>query len=152
MDSRMSKRLVVLCACVSLGILGGCPFAVVFPKALQTTSQNFEIDGGKLKITVAFSGAVDMSSLVAGTNVILVTEKDANASINITSGTTTADIVITSVADYGDLLTFDPDGFFSLKLLGSGTSPIKNTSAESLDGDGNGAAGGDYETTFVLIG
>jgi hypothetical protein len=144
--------LLVVCAGLSLGVMGGCPFQVAFPTALQTTSQDYQISGDKIQINVAFTKAVDMSSLVAGTNVILVTETDTNADINITAGATTADIVITSVADYGDLLIFDTDGFFTLRLLGSGTSPIMSTGGETLDGDGDGVAGGDYETGFVLIG
>jgi hypothetical protein len=135
-----------------LCITGGCPFQVISPTALQTTSQDYQIVGDKIQITVVFSDAVDMSSLVAGTNVILVTEQDANADITIAAGTTVADIVITSVDDYDDLLIFDSDGFFSLQLLGSGTSPIMSTGGRTLDGDGDGTGGGDYETGFVLIG
>jgi hypothetical protein len=132
--------------------MGGCPFQVVFPTALQTTSQDFQLTGDKIVITVVFSKAVDLSSLVAGTNVILVTEVDTNANITIAAGTTTADIVITSVDDYGDLLDFNPDGFFSLRLLGSGTSPIMSSDGDTLDGDGDGTDGGDYLTGFVVIG
>lgn len=152
MLNRKSRIMLAVCTGLALCVMGGCPFQVVFPTALQTTSQDFTISGGKLQINVAFSSAVDMSSLVAGTNVILATEKDANASITIAAGTTAADIVITSVDDTGDLLNFDPDGFFTLRLLGSGTTPIKSTGGDTLDGDGDGTAGGDYETTFVLIG
>ncbi len=152
MTKRTNSILVLACAALALTALGGCPFQVVFPTAMQTTSQDFQLVGGKIQINVAFSGTVSMSSLVAGTNVILVTENDANANITIAAGATAADIVITSVDDAGDLLNYDPDGFFSLRLLGSGTSPITNTSGEALDGDGNGSAGGNYETGFVIIG
>jgi hypothetical protein len=152
MASRTRKSLLAFCAGISAIMMAGCTFQVLFPVAMQTSSQDFEIDGSKIKIRVTFTRAVDMSSLVAGTNVILVTEQDANADINITSGSTAADIVITSVADNGDLLTFDPDGFFTLRLVGSGASPIQSSDGEALDGDSDGSAGGDYETTFVLIG
>lgn len=148
----MSKRLLLLCAGVAIVVMGGCPFQVIYPQALQTTSQDFEIDGTKIKITVTFSGAVDMNSLVARTNVILVTEKDTNADVTIAPGSVAASIIITSVDDIGDLLTFDSDGFFSLRLLGSGASPIRSSDGETLDGDGNGTAGGNYETGFVILG
>ncbi|MFQ5806043.1 MAG: hypothetical protein ACE5I3_06305 [Phycisphaerae bacterium] len=152
MPNLTSKALLVTCATLALCVMAGCPFRVIFPTAMQTTSQDYEIDNSKIKITVVFNKAVDMSSLVAGTNVILVTEKDANADINITAGTTPADVVITSVDDYGDLLTFDPDGFFTLRLRGSGANPIESSDGDILDGDGDGAAGGDYQTSFALIG
>ncbi len=152
MLNRTSRMLLVVCAGLSLCVMGGCPFQVAFPTALQTSSQDYQISGGKIQINVAFTDAVDMSSLVAGTNVILVTEQDANADITIAAGATAVDIVITSVADNGDLLIFDPDGFFTLRLLGSGASPIMSTAGETLDGDGDGLDGGNYETRFVLIG
>lgn len=154
MSRKVSRSLIGLCAGVVLLLIGGCPytFTVLYPTAMQTTSQDFQLDNGKIVIRVTFSKPVDMSSLIAGTNVILVTETDPNANITITAGTTAADILITTVDDASDLLNFDPDGFFTLRLLGSGANPIKSSTGEVLDGDGDGTAGGNYETTFVLIG
>ncbi len=150
--SRNPKVAAILCSAIALCVLGGCPFVVVYPAAMQTTSQDFELDNGRIRITVVFSKAVDMSSLIAGTNVILDAEKDHNANLTITAGSDSRTIVITTVDTTGDLLTFDPDGFFTLMLLGSGDNPIRSTDGDILDGDGDGTAGGDYETTFVLIG
>ena len=135
----------------------GCPgefgFVVTLPVANQVDSQDFEIlADGRLRIRVWFTEAVDMDSLVAGTNVILDTEDVTNADITIAPGATAWSIVITSVDEAGDLLTYDPDGFFTLNLLGSGDNPILNTEGSALDGDYDGTPGGDYETGFVLIG
>ena len=52
---------------------------VVSPKANQTTSQEFAIDGGFIKLTVIFNKEVDSGTVVVGKTFILVTEKDLNA-------------------------------------------------------------------------
>lgn len=150
MLSRTSRMLLALCAVGSLSIMGGCSFLVLFPLPLQTSSEDFEVSDDKLKITVTFSDEVNLDSLLPRINVILVTELDANADITIAPGTTAFDIVITSVDDYDDLLTLDPDGVFTLRLLGSDPHSVTNTAGEILDGDADGYAGGNYETTFVL--
>jgi hypothetical protein len=152
MTSAPSKRLLALGVGLALAAVSGCPFVVVFPEALQTSSQDFDLVDNKVEIRVAFNRAVDMSSLIAGTNVILEMETDANADITIDPGETTRDIVITSVDDAGDLCVYNPDCFFTLHLRGSGANPIRDADGEALDGDRDGSAGGDYETTFVIIG
>lgn len=131
----------------------GCVFTVTFPAAMQTTSQDFSIDAGNhLVISVKFSEDVDMSTLVPQTNVILVTEKIANAPITIAAGNSADEIIITSVDVVGDLLIFDADGFFSLQIGSVGGDTIRSTSGAVLDGDADGLPGGDYTTQFVLLG
>ncbi len=154
MSRRTHRGLWAVGAGLATCLLGGCPttFQVTFPTALQTTSQDFDLANGKIRIRVVFNKAVDMSSLDPGNNVILVAETTNNADITITAGSTGADIIITTVDDASSLLTYDPDGFFSLKLLGSGSNPIKSADGDVLDGDEDGTAGGDYETGFVVIG
>jgi hypothetical protein len=135
--------------------MAGCPFQVVSPQAMQTTSHEWQLVDGKIRITVTFNRNVDRSSLVEQTNVILVTERDLNASISIdppVGSPPTNQITITSDDDASDLLIYDMDGFFSLRLLGSGSNPIRSIEGDILDGDGNGTAGGDYETGFVHVG
>ena len=150
-----NRMWIVLCAGISLCLMVGCPFQVVSPQAMQTTSQDWELAGEKIRITVTFNKDVDRSSLVERTNVILVTERDLNASITIdppVGSLPTNQITITSVHDASDLLIYDTDGFFSLRLLGSGANPIRSMEGDILDGDGNGTAGGEYETGFVHVG
>lgn len=139
----------VLAVMTTLGCNG--TFKVTFPAAGQTSSQDFSVPGDKLEIRVRFSESVDFSSLVARQNVILETELDSNADITISS-VNSSEIRITSVLDAGDLLEFDADGFFSLRLVGDGASPVQSAGGEALDGDANGSAGGVYTTQFVLIG
>lgn len=153
MSKTMRSYWTKVCVGIALVATAGCTFTVTFPAAMQTTSQDFAINGSdQLVITVRFSADVNMNSLSAGVNVILDTELDNNAAITITPGATGNEIIITSVDVYGDLLEFNPDGFFTLYLHGSGANPIRDTEGNALDGDADGTAGGTYETTFVLIG
>ncbi len=154
MSRRIHRGLWAVGVGLSACVLGGCPttFQVTFPTALQTTSQDFDLANGKIRIRVVFNKPVDMSTLDAGNNVILVAETTNNADITITAGSTGTDIIITTVDDASDLLVYDPDGFFSLELLGTGDNPIKSTDGDVLDGDGDGTAGGDYQTGFAVIG
>ncbi|MFA5974437.1 MAG: hypothetical protein WC780_18955 [Lentimicrobiaceae bacterium] len=126
---------------------------VVSPKANQTSSQEFALDGGHIKITVTFNKDVDPSTVVVGKTFILQTEKDPNAtgSLNWPNGKT---VIFLTTKTTSDLLDYNPDGSFSLKLIGSdtGNGAIKDKGGKHLDGDSDGADGGDYKTSFVNIG
>jgi hypothetical protein len=154
MSRGVSNAKLLVCALLSAGLMGAaCPFQVYWPAGRQAYSQDFSIDQeGRIRINVVFTDAVDMSSVIAGTNVILETENDANADTTVYPGDVQFYFMIVSTDDYHDLLTFDPDGFFTLHLLGSGTSPIISADGEALDGDKDFEPGGDYETTFLLLG
>lgn len=130
----------------------GCPPAL-FQVTYPVNSQNYTINASnQLVITVQFTEPVRMSSLLAGTSVILVTEKKPVAPITIAAGASADEIVITTVDAYGDLLTFDPDGFFSLTLKGTGDNRVRSRAGAVLDGDADGAAGGDFVFQFTLLG
>lgn len=131
----------------------GCgAFRVLFPFPMQTSSQDFEIVGNRIQISVLFNKPPNLSSLVSQTNVILETEQQFNAPVTITAGGPADEIIITSVDEVGNLCDFDSDCSFCLRLLGSGSNPIRSSDGESLDGDSDGSPGGEYETCFVLIG
>lgn len=155
----MSKYRVLLatllCGLV-LTLSVGCPVStllrVTFPTAGQTTSQDFSIDSAdRIEITVNFNKAVDFSSIMPQTNVILVTENFSNTPITVSQVSSTQ-IVVRSVDTAATLLNFDPDGFFSLEISGAGANAVRDTGGIALDGDGDGIAGGTYQTGFVLIG
>ncbi len=129
---------------------------VTYPKALQTSSQQYRItDDGRISIDIHFNKQYDPNTVVVGKTLILVTEKDANAAGTwiplSTEGTT---IRFTTTKKIGDLLIHDPDGFFTLKLIGSdtGNGAIKSEAGRHLDGDRNHVDGGDYKTTFSHVG
>jgi len=63
-------------SCRPTGARGARSLKDVPDPAVQADAGAMEIEDNKLKITVAFDDYVDMSSVVAGTNVFLETEND----------------------------------------------------------------------------
>jgi hypothetical protein len=154
---RRRSRSLVVALSLSLLLLAACSpsFHVTSPQAGQTSSQEFSVDKttGIITINVTFTQDVDLSTVQPRVNVQLVMETDANAPFSAALQPGDAKVlVITSDGSAGDLCNFDPDCHFSLKILGSGSSPVKSASGTALDGDANGSAGGDYSTSFTLIG
>ncbi|MCO5191144.1 MAG: hypothetical protein M9928_03085 [Anaerolineae bacterium] len=146
--------LIVLTLMVLFSAVACAPFQVVSPEPFQNSSQDFAItDDGKLEIVVTFTKDIDLSSFVVGKTVVLETEKDSNAGGTLTAVGTDG-VKFTTSAEYGDLLVFDPDGFFTLHLIGTdtGDGTILSTGGAALDGDEDGSSGGDYQTTFVIVG
>ena len=152
----MRYAIFVLICAVAVMPMMGCPpgptdFRVLSPTANATESQQFTYPGGKLEIEVEFSEDVWLSSIIAGDNVVLDTNLYSDVDIIIThSGLDT--ILITTVADYGDLLNFAPNAFFDLYIQPSGSSKIEALSGDKLDGDGDGREGGAWETSFLFLG
>lgn len=136
-----------------LAVTAGCVFVVLSPEPMLTNSQDFELTGNnQVRIVVVFSRNVDLSSVMPQENVIVDTETDSNVEISVVAGANANEIIITTVSPIGDICSFDPDCSFSLMLIGSGGSPIMDTSGMTLDGDGDGNPGGNYETGFLVLG
>lgn len=142
--------------------LGGCPFTVVFPPAMQVDSQDFSITADdRIEIRVVFSNPVELSSIVPADptdsaadlinrNLVLRTDRVEVAQVTVTPGSTPYDILITTVEDYSNLLSFDPDGTFTLIL---DPVDIEQDGCELQDVfDTNGQCLDYYETRFVFIG
>ncbi|HEX5654018.1 MAG TPA: hypothetical protein VFX58_13145 [Chitinophagaceae bacterium] len=131
-----------------------CTFRVVSPKAFQSSSQDFDASDGFITITVTFNEDVDKNTVVIGKTFILVTEKVPNAPGAFIPTPDPRKLIFKTTSKVSDLLTFDPDGFFSLKMIGSdtGDGAIKTVNGRHLDGDGNNTNGGDYSTSFVIVG
>jgi hypothetical protein len=134
-------------------LLVGCGnFRVLFPPPLQIGSQDFSItDDNRVRITVQFNKAVDLAS-IAIPQAFIEFEGNVLADIVVVAGDVAAEAHIETVLDVGQLCTFDPDCSFTLFLHGSAASPVMSTSGEALDGNGDGEAGGTYETGFIIIG
>jgi hypothetical protein len=138
---------------IALVVLAGCgAFRVLFPPAMQTSSQDFIVtDDNRIQITVQFNKAVDLASM-AIPQVLVQFENALVADIVVTGGDVAAEAIITTVEEVGQLCTFNPDCSFKLFMFGSAANPVMSTSGEALDGDSDGAPGGTYETGFVIIG
>lgn len=172
------RTLLALAAIVVLMVGLGCPpadqsaddstetetetdednFTVEYPVPIDIPGYGsdyytWQLAGDYIQITVRFSHAVDMTSLLAQNNVILQTTENANAAITIVAGTTSKEIIITSQANVFDLTRVEEEleAIFWLQLLGSGANPITSTDNQILDGDGDGEPGGDFDATFIVF-
>lgn len=128
---------------------------ITYPVKNINTSQDYEINSqNKYKITVKFNREVDVSTVIVGKTFKLITELANNADGNITWSNGNKTLVFISVLEVTQLNDFDPDAFFSIKLIGSdvGDGAIKDTDGIHLDGDGDGNDGGDYKFDFTTIG
>lgn len=134
-------------------VLSGCGnFRVLLPPAMQVGSQDFVVtDDNRVRITVQFNKAVDLSSL-AIPQAFIEFEGNVVADIVVVAGDVAAEAHIETVLDVGQLCTFNPDCSFTLFLHGSAANPVMSTSGEALDGDSDGTSGGTYETGFIIIG
>jgi hypothetical protein len=122
------------------------PLQVVYP----THSQNYRIVGDRLEITIRFNRAVSAATVNPGSFKVW-TEKDPNAAGTLSYPNSTT-VKWISTKTIGNLLRFDPDGFFKVMLDGTGGNAIKDTGGSPLDGDKNGSPGGDYSHNFTMIG
>lgn len=125
---------------------------VFLPLPMQTDSTEFEIVGGKIRINLLFNRPVDLTSMIPGTNVILETPLDASANVTVSAGGTLLEAVIETVADASTLLNPGVTNTVTLRLLGSGGSPIRSTSGLTLNQNPNGDPQQDYETSFAIDG
>jgi hypothetical protein len=132
------------------------PLTVVYPTGTGgSCSQEYSIDNqNHLVVTVKFNKPVDTGTVIVGKTLILDAEKDHNAGGTITWSSDHKELTFRTTKKAGDLLIFDPDGFFKVRLVGTnaGQGVIKDTDGKALDGDNNGTYGGNREIGFCLIG
>ncbi len=121
---------------------------VIYP----TNSQDFKIVNQKLVITVKFNRPVNPATVTARNSFKVWTERDSNAAGTLAFSDGNKTVKWTSTKATGDLLSFDPDGFFRVILDGTGANAIKDADGGSLDGDKDGSPGGDFSHQFILIG
>lgn len=120
-------------------------------RPLQVTnlinSQSYQLVNDKIRITIKFNKDVKKSTVIARSTLRVKTEKDLNAQGTIV-WLNNRTLVWTSARDVHDLCTFDPDCFFDLTI----TDSVKDSSGQKLDGDKNGASGGNFHHNFTIIG
>lgn len=151
----MTKLSITLLLSVFLMMISACvTLQVTSPAANQTSSQDFKIVGDKIQITVTFNKDVDINTIVVGKTFLFNTEKEKNAQGTILPGIDKKTIIFLSAKKATELLIYDSDGNFSIKLIGSdtGNGAIKGTDGKHLDGDRDKNDGGDYQTSFVHVG
>jgi hypothetical protein len=121
---------------------------VLSPAAFQTSSFDYVITPDqKYQITVTFNKPVDVSSVIPGSSLILETERNSPAQVMLSWSAGNAQLTITTVRTNGDLCSFDPDCFFTLRLDGMGPGVITAADGSLLNGGTQ-----DYWTTFLHLG
>lgn len=156
---RWPRLLVPVLLASSLGLVACTPAFTVtapYPPAGQTVSSDLQLDSnGAITIRVTFSDPFDDSSVNPTVNVQLIGEKTTTPhalSTALDPSNAKVMVITTPAGTEGDLCIFDPDCFFTLKILGDGSSPVKSSSGTVLDGNRSGSPGGTYSTRFVIIG
>jgi hypothetical protein len=127
---------------------------VLSPRASQVSSQEFSANDERLSITIVFNRPVAKNTVVVGRTLIVVTDKDQNAGGSLVWMPDARSVTFRSTKSVSDLLHFNPDGSFQLKLIGTdtGNGSIKDLNGSPLDGNSNLTPGGDFETRFRLVG
>lgn len=122
---------------------GAGALQVIYP----VTSQDFQVPGGKLKITVRFNKDVNKATVQARSSFRVQTEKDPNA-MGMIQWLNNRELTWTSTKSTGDLCSFNPDCGFTLTIMDTVTS----SSGDKLDGNKDGQAGGNFTHNFTIIG
>jgi hypothetical protein len=148
------SRLLICSLFISLC---SCSFRVTAPLPSDTTAavNGFSMDPtGHLVIKVTFSDPVDRSTVITQKTLILKFAKNANESATLLWSADNKTLTITTVDRRDDIMTFSPDGGFSLTLIGvdTGNGVVKSTKGAILDGDYSGKPGGNYVKGFTIIG
>lgn len=127
-------------------------FSVVSPASNQTFSQNFSLNGSnQVVIEIEFNRAVNTSSVVVGQNFNFSSGGSAVPG-TISWNTTSTVATFTTNASYTSFCAFTPDCFMTLDLIGNGPNGIEDANGCMLDGDSNGVEGGNWTTTFGILG
>ena len=145
--------VMVIIAILLVSCIGS--FRVLSPKREQTSSQDFSFDNtGHITIEIRFHAPVRTNTVVVGKTLVLVTDKDPNADGSLKWSGDDREVTFTTDKTAADLLRYDPDGHFTLKLIGTdtGDGAIKTKDGSLLDGDADGTGGGNYKTGFTHIG
>jgi hypothetical protein len=135
------------------------PITVIYPAPYPAGMFDYEgTFGSPLRLTVEFSWAVDVASVIPQKTLFLRTSKITNAPGTVVGVATSqggfSAILFTTTNLMDDLLRPRPDDAFTLTLIGTdhGGGAIVDERGWPMDGDADGVPGGDFTTTFTVIG
>jgi len=108
----------------------------------------------RLQVKIQFNQPVNRSTLVLGKTFILTTENHDTVRGSLYWSADSRSVTFRSAMSLKQLFTFDPDGHFYLKIIGTdtGNGAVKDRAGEFLDGDGDDVQGGNYDETLVITG
>lgn len=119
------------------------------------SSHDYRYDAGDhIVFDVEFNHPVQESSVRVGDTLVLKTDKVPNAGGNLVWAANRKRVTFTSYQTKNELIEFSPDGFFDLDLYGKSSleNSIVDDQGTCLDGDADGAEGGNFKQVFVDIG
>lgn len=140
--------------CLGCAPTGCNDFEVSSPNANASFSQEFSINASnQMVINVIFNEPVNTATVTLESTFIF-TSGGTNIPGNITWNGSNTIATFTSSTTYGNFCAFTPDCFMQLQLIGTdnGNGAIENSNGCNLDGDNNGTQGGNYTTTFGILG
>ncbi|MEN8228125.1 MAG: DUF4959 domain-containing protein [Bacteroidota bacterium] len=140
---------------VLITALPNSPFVVVSPDQNDYNQYGgtFTTDGsGHLIISVTFNRPVDQNSVVPAQTIYF--EGDAISQGTVAFSNNDKTLTFTTTDIVSDFVSFSPDGHFSFLLVGddADNGVIMDHNGMPLDGDENGANGGNYVLNFTIIG
>lgn len=142
----LATMALPLTACTTFGAVSG--------QGLQSPSGHTMQPSDRLQLKVSFSHPLDRKSVVLGKTFILTTEKRAHVRGSLYFSPDNRSLTFRSRQTLKELFTFDPDGHFNLRIIGTdaGNGAIRNTDGTYLDGDDDDAPGGNYDVAWVITG
>lgn len=131
------------------------PFVVVSPDQsdYNPAGGTFTTDGaGHLVISVTFNRPVDLNSVLPAATIYFEGDAISQGSIVFSNGNKT--ITFTTTDEIVDFATISGNWYFDFFLIGTddGGGAITDSNGMVLDGDEDGAAGGNYELNLYIIG
>jgi hypothetical protein len=149
--------LMGLIISTSILLVGCSSFTVTKP---DPTDQVEQVNGfsrdpttDHLIMKIEFSQQVDPKTVTIHKTLILKFAKDPNAGAQL-NWTDTQHLTITTDLPVDQLMTFTPDGGWTLTIIGTdkGDGIVKDLNGKVLDGDKDGTDGGDYIMGYRIIG
>lgn len=132
-------------------ICPSCPNAHInSPNANQTFSQEYQINSSnQVVITVEFSAPIDPNTVVYGSSISLLSTPSGTLIPGTLSWNSNhTQLTFTSTNDFGSFCNFSPNCIFTLNM----TDSIISKQGCAIDGNGNGEEGGDFTTSFGILG
>ena len=129
-------------------------FRVVSEQQLKSPSGHPMQTSDRMQVKVNFNQPVDGKTVVLGKTFILTTENHDTVRGSLYWSADSRSVTFRSAMSLKQLFTFDPDGHFYLKIIGTdtGNGAVKDRAGEFLDGDGDDVQGGNYDETLVITG
>lgn len=140
---------------INVKAMPNTPFVVVSPDQNDYDPYGGTItldQSGHVIITVIFNRPVSINSLVPAKTIYFEGDTISSGTVGLSNGDKTVTFTTTDIIS--DFVSFSPDAHFDFVLIGddAGDGVVEDSHGFPLDGDEDGAIGGNYVLSFVIIG